>query len=178
MNNTYEILGLKENATEAQIKNAYRALAKKYHPDVSKVPNAEEKFVEIAEAYEILTSKGTSNQLYDQADYEYHQEDKVHQRRQRARAYSKMKYETFKANNDAFKKSWYYNLIKGGLNFFIFLCYTLSAIMFASPIITWFITGDKIMSFIMVFVTLFSSHVYRFTKEMRIESKPYFENYD
>jgi curved DNA-binding protein CbpA len=178
MNNTYEILGLKTNATEAQIKNAYRALAKKYHPDVSKEPNAEEKFVEIAEAYEILTSKGTSDQLFDQDDFEYYQEDKEDQRRQRAREYSKMKFETFKANNDAFKKSWYYNLIRIGLNFFIFLSFTLSAIMFTAPLIAWYITVDKITSFLMISVTLFSSYVFKFTKELRIESKPYFENYD
>lgn len=51
----YEVLGLQKGATEAEIKKAYRQLAKKYHPDVNKAPDAEEKFKEINEAYEVLS---------------------------------------------------------------------------------------------------------------------------
>ena len=40
----YEVLGVDKNATEADIKSAFRKLAKKYHPDVSKEPDAAEKF--------------------------------------------------------------------------------------------------------------------------------------
>ena len=50
----YEILGLKRDAGADEIKTAYRRLARKYHPDVSKEKNAEEKFKEMAEAYETL----------------------------------------------------------------------------------------------------------------------------
>lgn len=50
----YEVLGVGKNATEDDIKKAYRNLAKKYHPDVNKAPEAEEKFKELSEAYEIL----------------------------------------------------------------------------------------------------------------------------
>jgi curved DNA-binding protein len=52
--NYYDILGLKKTATEAEIKSAYRKLAKKFHPDVSKEKNAEARFKEIGEAYETL----------------------------------------------------------------------------------------------------------------------------
>ena len=45
----YEILGVKKDATEAQIKSAYRKLARKYHPDVNKEKGAEEKFKDINE---------------------------------------------------------------------------------------------------------------------------------
>jgi curved DNA-binding protein len=50
----YKILGLARDAKPEEIKKAYRLLARKYHPDVSKEPNAEERFKEIAEAYEVL----------------------------------------------------------------------------------------------------------------------------
>jgi len=50
----YEVLGLKRDATEAEIKAAYRKLAHKYHPDVSKEPDAEKKFKQVAEAYQTL----------------------------------------------------------------------------------------------------------------------------
>ncbi|MDV3196287.1 MAG: molecular chaperone DnaJ [Candidatus Phytoplasma stylosanthis] len=52
----YDILGISKNATENEIKKAYRTLVKKYHPDVSKEANATEKFKEIQEAYQILSN--------------------------------------------------------------------------------------------------------------------------
>lgn len=50
----YTIMGLKPQATADEIKRAYRKLARKYHPDVSQEPNAEAKFKEVGEAYEVL----------------------------------------------------------------------------------------------------------------------------
>ncbi len=50
----YTIMGVKRDATQDEIKRAYRKLARKYHPDVSKEPNAETRFKEIGEAYEVL----------------------------------------------------------------------------------------------------------------------------
>lgn len=57
MNRHYQVLGLKSNATSDEIKKAYRKLSKKYHPDINKTPEAEEKFKEISEAYQVLTGK-------------------------------------------------------------------------------------------------------------------------
>jgi len=53
----YDTLGVSENATESEIKKAYRKLARQYHPDVNKSPEAEEKFKEINAAYEVLSDK-------------------------------------------------------------------------------------------------------------------------
>src|SRR5256714_2402046 len=53
----YKVLGVERAASEDEIKKAYRKLARKYHPDVSKEPNAKEKFQEVSEAYETLRDK-------------------------------------------------------------------------------------------------------------------------
>ncbi len=50
----YKIMGLNKEATQSEIKRAYRKLARKFHPDVSKETNAEEKFKQVGEAYEVL----------------------------------------------------------------------------------------------------------------------------
>jgi len=60
----YETLEINESASEAEIKKAYRKLARKYHPDVNKEASAEEKFKEINAAYEILSDK-EKKQQYD-----------------------------------------------------------------------------------------------------------------
>jgi len=61
----YSALGVERNASEADIKNAYRKLARKYHPDVSKEAGAEEKFKEVSEAYKTLKDP-EKRKAYDQ----------------------------------------------------------------------------------------------------------------
>ena len=60
----YEILGVSRDADASAIKSAYRKLARKYHPDVNKTKEAEEKFKDINEAYEVLSDKN-KRQRYD-----------------------------------------------------------------------------------------------------------------
>ncbi len=61
----YEILGVKRDASDDEIKKSYRKLAQKYHPDVTKDPRGEEKFKEVAEAYETLRN-AEKRAAYDQ----------------------------------------------------------------------------------------------------------------
>ena len=61
----YEVLGIDKNATQDEIKSAYRKLAKQYHPDLNKSPDAPEKFKEVQEAYEVLGNADKRKQ-YDQ----------------------------------------------------------------------------------------------------------------
>src|SRR6202051_275351 len=58
-------MGVARDATEAQIKQAYRKLARKYHPDVSKAKDAEARFKELGEAYEVLKTP-EKRAAYDQ----------------------------------------------------------------------------------------------------------------
>ena len=60
----YEVLGVARDANDAEIKKAFRGLARTLHPDVSEAPDAEERFREVVEAYEVL-SKPEARQLYD-----------------------------------------------------------------------------------------------------------------
>src|SRR3984885_6075394 len=66
----YKILGVERAATAEQIKAAYRRLARKYHPDVSKEPNAEARFKEMQEAYEVRANP-QKRPAYDQLGSEW-----------------------------------------------------------------------------------------------------------
>ena len=65
----YEVLGVPRTASEAEIKKAFRNLARELHPDVSDAPDAEERFKELVEAYEVLSST-ERRELYDRFGHE------------------------------------------------------------------------------------------------------------
>ncbi len=68
--NYHTVLGVSSDATDDEIKKAFRRLAKKYHPDLNKDANAEEKFKEINEAYSVLTGKQKAVETYKRARYD------------------------------------------------------------------------------------------------------------
>lgn len=68
--NPYEILGVSTNASKEEVKKAFRKLAKKYHPDVSKAKDAEERFKRINEAYMAILSGEYSESDYDERWWE------------------------------------------------------------------------------------------------------------
>jgi DnaJ-class molecular chaperone len=61
----YSILGVAKGSSEVELKSAYRKLARQYHPDINKTPEAEAKFKEISEAYQVLSDPG-KRKTYDQ----------------------------------------------------------------------------------------------------------------
>jgi molecular chaperone DnaJ len=65
----YELLGIERNADEGEIKRAFRRLARQLHPDVSDAPDAQERFREVTEAYEVLSNTET-RALYDRYGHE------------------------------------------------------------------------------------------------------------
>ncbi|MFP4088706.1 MAG: DnaJ domain-containing protein [Cyclobacteriaceae bacterium] len=91
MNQYLEILELQAGVTEADIKKAYRRLAKKYHPDISKDPEAERKFIAITEAYNFLMEVG-SRPHQEEIRYDYNPMAREYdERRRKAREYAREK---------------------------------------------------------------------------------------
>jgi DnaJ-class molecular chaperone len=67
MRDPYDILGVAKTASAAEVKSAFRKLAKKYHPDQSKEPKAKERFAEVGSAYEIL-GDDTKRKAFDRGE--------------------------------------------------------------------------------------------------------------
>lgn len=101
----YSILGVHENAGEREIKNAFRRMAKAYHPDINKSEKAHEKFVDINEAYSYLMNlhNNESGTMTSQASADEYYRHWMERERQKARARAarraRMKFEEFKQSS-------------------------------------------------------------------------------
>ena len=116
MKDYFAILQINHGANRDEVQQAYRRLAKMYHPDVSQLPDAHEKFCEITEAYEYLSNhwqRHAANQRtgdYTQSHYDdfFHSEEYARFRQEvheRARQQANMRYEKFRRQHEAFQES-------------------------------------------------------------------------
>ena len=130
MSSYHKTLNISTGATKGQIKNAYRKLAKKFHPDRNKSTNAHEKFIEISEAYEVLydgklakqKTKASSNKTqtskekywhvyrppsneFDRAEWEIIAAERKIYYQEKAKRNAEKRFEKIRKENDAFKKS-------------------------------------------------------------------------
>ena len=112
----YAILKIDHDATIEEIKNAYRQLAKKFHPDLNKSPDAHERFIEITEAYEVLTNPDLQHHYQyvrtkvDEETLKATWEQARQAAYESAQHFARMKYEKFVREQEAFKKSGWYDL--------------------------------------------------------------------
>jgi len=150
----YRILGLKPGASGEDIKNAYRLLAKKFHPDVCELDNAHDLFIEISEAYEILVNRKVIDDLRassdDTAEQRYTYEYFTKQAREKAKRASQMRYENLKKEHEAFQKSGMYDvmlLLEYLFNYFLLL---LSVFMMLFPLYLTVSVGFHVLYFLWI----------------------------
>ncbi len=151
----YHVLGVTPKASLGEIKKAYRQKARLYHPDISKEPDAEERFIEVNEAYEYLLAR-KSGKLYSETKKAYrkpqqpvktHQqweEERRQQARQRAREHAQMKYRAFK-NSSYYKNELALDIIGDNLAFYFLL-----ATCVGPPIVS--LAHDSLIGFLFTLV--------------------------
>ncbi|NMB72838.1 MAG: J domain-containing protein [Bacteroidales bacterium] len=140
----YEILGIPEDASPDEIRQAYRRLALQLHPDVNKAPDAHQRFIELCEAYEILIRYAQREPFSDTA---YHfptpeeradlasWEEVIREARARAKRHSEMRFEKLQKEHEAFQKSGLYDLSLLLRYFFHIVAVLIALALIAFPIV-------------------------------------------
>lgn len=171
----HQTLELHTGASEAEIKKAYRRLARKYHPDVSIEENAKDKFIEITEAYDQLFNPIP---VYTPSQTEYTQEvDEEMYRRERAQQYANMRYQDFKRNNLAFKKAWYYSLVKTLTYFLVGFCYLFAFLISISGLLMWYFFQNIPIIAALIMTASIGTVAFKQAIELHKGVKPYFSDY-
>jgi hypothetical protein len=114
MKDYYQVLELPPDFTVDELKQSYRRLAKKYHPDINKSPIAHEKFIEINEAYEVLLHQITypknTQTGYPEQQEEYDYDEFIREVREAAQRQARMRYQKFAQQHEAFRESGLYDV--------------------------------------------------------------------
>ena len=107
MKDYYQILEVSDTSSLEEIKQAYRNLAKRYHPDINKSPDAHQRFIEISEAYEVLVQRKTELVVpFSEVEHEEFLRDI----REAAKKQARMRYEKFERQHEAFRESGLYDV--------------------------------------------------------------------
>lgn len=111
--NYYKILELEPGCTTTDIKNAYRRLAKKFHPDINKSSGAQQQFIDINEAYEILLRQLGYRNINgkEKTEYENNYDEFIRKVREAAQQRARMRYEKFIREHEAFRESGLYDVV-------------------------------------------------------------------
>jgi len=135
----FKILGLEKDASQEEIKKAYRLLAKKFHPDVSDDPEASEKFIQIAEAYEILINRSLLYSMHAASQTPEERQSKYEYFKQRAKETAQkaaeMRYEKLQKEHEAFQKSGMHDIFLLFNYFFHFLLIVLDIFLITFPVV-------------------------------------------
>jgi curved DNA-binding protein CbpA len=159
----FKILGLEKTASQDDIKKAYRFLAKKYHPDVSSEPDAGKRFIQIAEAYEILTNQKVLETLKIMAENDEERKRSYEYFKKRAKEVAKqaaeMKFERLKKEHEAFQQSGMYDvfLLFNYIAHFLLIIVTIFLLSF--PIYIAITTGFYGLFFFLIAGIILSIHI-------------------
>ena len=171
----YRILGVSKDADKDEIKQAYRQLAKKFHPDMNHSPGADEIFIEISEAYEFLINQPArtgEKEVTAEEVYEHYKEEV----REKARQQAQMKYEKFINEHEAFKASGVYDvflLMKIVLRIFmVIVTITLFSLPVALSIIEWYLIFSALIFW--PFAIILGMFIYEKRKNYFIPGKFYY----
>lgn len=179
----HDILGVGPKATDAEIKKAYRKKAFEFHPDRNKSEGAQEKFVEATIAYEYLLygklNTSTTNTSSSQGSTTTKSKQQKRppkdpeefaawkkQAQQKAEAQAKVRYEEFKKQNAAFKKTFFYPFALVLTLVVALLCAIISAAFFALPFIILLKTDQWFLGLLSVAYWLVAYGAYNSTLEM------------
>jgi hypothetical protein len=125
MRDYYSLLGLPINADIQALKRAFREKAKLFHPDLNSSPLAQESFIRVHTAYEMILAhlEGRSKQVFPNSEME--REKRKQQAAERSERYARMKYEEFLKECEAYKQSpykWLFRFLYYGLFYLYMFC--------------------------------------------------------